>query len=475
MLLRELSYRLVNHHQGHRLFAVYAVGENWTGALGTSRLDEHIGGHHDEEDVDSNPLLIFGQNPQAVAVGWGMTALIVDGKLLVSGRPHDFSALLRLRRLPKRIRQYAVYQTLKTTNTDTSRNIDPTSLVGRLMMWAVDVLQLGGTDWETARQLSFLPVFTEVSLPDENKAKSVACSAGLTSVITESSGHVYMFGLNAYGQCGVGYTSNNVWTPQTVTGLNADFANVPRPQMQQSHAVTDVSLGLQHGIVRNAVGEVFCFGKGDRGQLGQEIVVGDSPYAVPIRKALRLDNTSKPEYCKMRPVTQIAAGMIHSAALTDDNQILLWGKHILPRSSNDAPGAIAVDARLPVFLQGLPANMKIESIATGSHHTAVLMEDGSVWAVGVSSDSKEPIHEPIQMIPPGVIDIPVRQFAAHMDRTTIVGKDGRQVLQVHLWKDPELRDYAVFTPAWIDKLFEDPTIRIREAHRSWIHSVVVTD
>jgi alpha-tubulin suppressor-like RCC1 family protein len=148
-------------------------------------------------------------------------------------------------------------------------------------------------------------------------------------------------------------------------------------------------------------------------------------------------------------------------------------RFVLPAFGDDVGRKAASDAVLPCVLH-LPR--KVEQIACGSHHTAMLLEDGSVWAVGISSDTKEPIHYPVQLIPAGVVEMPVQQFAAHMDRTTIVGRSGRQVLQVNLWKDPELREYGVFTPSWVDRLLrDDEKIRVREVHRSWVHSVVLTD
>jgi hypothetical protein len=108
----------------------------------------------------------------------------------------------------------------------------------------------------------------------------------------------------------------------------------------------------------------------------------------------------------------------------------------------------------------------------------MLLDDGSVWCVGIASDTREPIHDPVELLPADVAAdlLPLRQFAAHMDRTTLVGEDGRTVLQVHLWSDPDLREYAAFSPAWIDRLLEDdPGLRIRQVHRSWIHSLAVTE
>jgi alpha-tubulin suppressor-like RCC1 family protein len=248
------------------------------------------------------------------------------------------------------------------------------------------------------------------------------------------------------------------------------------------------------GICLNTEGEMFGWGKGDRGQLGNDAIDGESHTGMPITKAVVMnqDYTSKIAYHSLEKISQISAGMIHSAAFSEEtNWVYVWGKHTLPYqteetlatgpqrrswwNSSSEKKRIASDARIPVRLTGLPPNQKVVQIACGSHHTAILMEDGSVWAVGITTDTKKPQHQPKCLIEAGVIDLAtLTQFTAHMDRTTVVF-DG-QVLQVHLWEDPEYQALGVFTPGWVDQLLlHDPAVRIREVHRSWLHSVVVTD
>ena len=186
----------------------------------------------------------------------------------------------------------------------------------------------------------------------------------------------------------------------------------------------------------------------------------------------------KPVYQDLGKIVQISAGMLHSAALNAQNQVFVWGKHTLPTLAEDVRAQkIASDARLPYKLSGLPDDKQVLRVSCGSHHTAVLLEDGSVYAVGISSDTNEPLHEPQQIVVPGAVELPVMFFDAHWDRTTLIGADGRSVYQVHLWKDPELQEYALFTPAWVDQLLEDvpATAKITAIHRSWKHSVAVTD
>ena len=235
----------------------------------------------------------------------------------------------------------------------------------------------------------------------------------------------------------------------------------------------------------NSAGEVFSWGKGERGQLGHELGATDakeSHTAIPIQRTLLAveDANGRPVYRALGKVSQVAAGMIHSAALEQDtNDVFVWGKNLLPLergSDEEKRGRKASDARLPVRVQGLPSHLKVLQIACGSHHTAVLLEDGSVWAVGVTTDTKAFWHTPTCLIEAGMIALPVTQFAAHMDRTTVVDANG-QVLQVHLWEEEDNRDYAIFTPPWVDELLDNSEsgTRIREVHRSWLHTVIVTE
>ena len=70
---------------------------------------------HNDEDVPSRPLAIF-QHDDLVdwSTGWGHTAVIVkeknnnENQLYWTGRPHEWSALLRLQRAPGWLRNYAL-------------------------------------------------------------------------------------------------------------------------------------------------------------------------------------------------------------------------------------------------------------------------------------------------------------------------------------------------------------------------------
>jgi hypothetical protein len=100
------------------------------------------------------------------------------------------------------------------------------------------------------------------------------------------------------------------------------------------------------------------------------------------------------------------------------------------------------------------------------------LEDGSVYAVGIASDEAVPLLDPVQLVQPGLLELPLRQFEAHYDRTTMIDNHG-QVFQVHLWKDESLRDYALFTPSYVDSLLDEGQ-SIKSIHRGWLHTIIVT-
>jgi hypothetical protein len=236
---------------------IYAIGEGWTGSFGSGRLDQRIAGHHDDEiEVTDRPLLVFetDQSVTSTAVGWAHSAFIHDQRqLLMTGRPHEFSSLLRLARLPHWIRQYAIQQTHRTVHPDdpARRGFQLTDIVGAPIAILSNIF-LPDTDWDAARrqsQMADWTPFDDALLPEP--PVHVSCSAGVTAVTT-TGGILFAFGLNSIGQCGTGETSNNVWVPAAVTGLSRadDDPDVKvRMILEQSHPVISSALGLQRALL----------------------------------------------------------------------------------------------------------------------------------------------------------------------------------------------------------------------------------
>jgi len=508
------------HHQPHRSFAIYGVGEGWTGALTRQHIFETIPGQFDEETIDYNvegemsgddggegkslgwlspssssrPVLVYPHDDvRHASVGWGVSAFLdSQGALRIVGRPHDLVSLLRLNRMPRLLQRWI------NRNRDTSDTTPVGSVISNLIGWATgslsDVPEAKET-WKIAEKFSLLDDWTKVDVGNnkmvgaDTRIKQIACGPGVIAMIAEC-GSLYTMGLNNRGQCGNGTISNNIWTPQPVRGLSMTTLPIgggdkisDDAAAEQDQPVVQVCLGFQHGYALSKEGRVYSWGKASRGQLGRVVDADQDPWARPIK----LDNDTQ-------RVVEIGAGFHHGALLTHDNKVFVWGKNMVRNrnvdedDSNDddddgdeeesAGTANLVDARKPQQVLGLPKtldnkSMKVERISCGSHHTAMLMEDGSIFGVGIASDEPVPLLDPVELIPSGVLDLPIRHFEAHHDRTTVIDNKG-MVYQVHLWNDETLRDYAYFTPSYVDSLL-DQGHSIRSIHRGWRHTIIVTE
>ena len=491
----------------HSSTALYIAGHGWPGAFGTgpetikSSATSYVSDEERENgfkpihiiDDDANDGDVHSNNRcdghiVDAAAGWGHTVVLCKGsdgvggddsdvKMYVAGRPYDFQPLLRLNRLPPFIRRAALTLSLtldEDTGWGSSGVGSEIAVTSHSESSDHDGAAEKNQDPFAKFHKSVFPYFEQIRLPKNDipvintERHSLVASAGFTGVIGKS-GNAYMFGLNRSGQCGVGNKDSiHIWEPTKVT----------LPSSQKS-VVTDIALGLQHGMILDEKGKVYVWGKASRGQLGVTDEVremnafddsdtkSDFVYS-PIHIDLKADTNLSDDDLTVR---RIGAGWNHSAVVTKSNDVWIWGKNVLINKSEDG----AVDSLVPVQIKGLPNNLEVIDISCGSHHTSILMEDGSVYARGISTDTKEPVggNNVVQIVPSGLIDMPVKQFKSHFDRTTIVaGENGCQILEVQLWSTEDLRDCGVFQPAWVETLLSDCD-GIDFVHRGWHHTLVV--
>jgi len=450
-----------------RFLAVYTLGDGWTGALGTGSLKSYAAGHDDEE-ADA-PFLIHDGPVDSVSAGWGHTAFTSNGSLYVSGRAYELSSLMKLKRLPSFLRYFAITVKKEKKDDDKETMSFYPSFASKIMSMLVRGDVNPGEHTELEKKYSILLSPTIIDLPEgeqtmtkpSSSEDSLDASACFTALITQN-GKVYSFGSNIFGQCGTGMSSTNIWTPTPLVGLSS------QSNERKDIPITQVALGLQHGLALNSDGEVYAWGKGERGQLGIKSLVGES-VSVPQRIIqFRLPpKDGAQQWTEDVRIVEISAGVNHSAARSDDNHLYVWGKNVAAAVKK---GTNAQDSNFPTLVKGLPDNVDIIKVSCGSHHTAVLLENGSVYAFGKTIDNQVPVFEATMILPAGVIDMPVRQFKSDFDITTIVGKNGDQVLQLNFWDEEEMRDVAAYTPAWMDHF----SVPIRSVHRGMLHTVIVT-
>lgn len=287
---------------------------------------------------------------------------------------------------------------------------------------------------------------------------------------------------------------------------------------EQEHPIVSVALGLQHGVALDSAGQAFCWGKGERGQLGQgrrmahedrkeeglneEVVNEEEPnqnrtfeYAIQVESFHDPYVTTAPSpgeiYAPIlsqedSKVRMVSAGMNFTMAVTESNLPYVWGKNVCLNPDYSALGANlrskpTRDSTYPRYIPGLPPSLPVQRVACGTHHAAMLLEDGSIWAVGVATDRPVPLWgEAVEVLAPGLVEVKeLVSFTAGFGRTAVVfgaDKGRRQAIEIQLWSNEEFRQNGAVRPSWLDWLEnQEGKQKLRSVHRGWMHSVVVTE
>ncbi|CAB4011045.1 Hypothetical predicted protein [Paramuricea clavata] len=185
----------------------------------------------------------------------------------------------------------------------------------------------------------------------DDKVLQLDCGDEHSAVIT-SSGRLYTFGSNDWGQLGHGNTKPYT-KPGVVKKLKGD-------------RVKAVACGRSHTLVISESG-VFSFGAGADSQLGH----GDNQsYNVPTEIEALNDKT----------ITQVSCGAEHSAALAENGELYVWGS-----GSEGQLGLGIAECEVPSLLK---FRSKVAFVACGYYHTAVITELGKLYTFGDNEAGK---------------------------------------------------------------------------------------
>uniref|UniRef100_A8M5U9 Regulator of chromosome condensation RCC1 n=1 Tax=Salinispora arenicola (strain CNS-205) TaxID=391037 RepID=A8M5U9_SALAI len=188
-----------------------------------------------------------------------------------------------------------------------------------------------------------------VSLPAGVTASAVAAGRDHSVALT-SAGTVLAWGGNSFGQLGDG----------TVVDRSTPVAVALPP----STTVTAVAAGATHSVALTSAGTVLAWGGNPFGQLGDGTVVDRS---TPVAVALPPSTT----------VTAVAAGGNHSVALTSAGTVLAWGRNFFGQLGDGT----VVDRSTPTVVS-LPAGVTASAVAAGRIHSLALTTAGGVLAWG---------------------------------------------------------------------------------------------
>ncbi len=188
------------------------------------------------------------------------------------------------------------------------------------------------------------------------------------SAAITSKGRVFTWGCNLSGQLGDGTTSMKL----VPTDITKWFG------LKDGELVSEVSLAYSYSSAITSFGRVFTWGNNSKGQLGDGST-NSSLIPIDITKNFKLITDEK--------VTNISLGNLHSAAVTSNGRIFIWG-------NNDAY-QLGFDnyyfSSLPIDITNLfdkSASDKITQVSLGHSHSAALTSSGKVFTWGKNTQSQ---------------------------------------------------------------------------------------
>lgn len=169
----------------------------------------------------------------------------------------------------------------------------------------------------------------------------------------DSTGGVWAWGDNTYGQLGDGTTVASL-DPVQISG----FGGQP---------ITQIAAGRFRSAAIAADGTIWTWGRNQFGELGNGTTISSStPVQVPVAPG--------------RLALDIQVGLTHTAVVADDGTVWVWGANGEGQFGNGT----TVSSTTPVQVTGL-IGRTIVGLSTGAAaHTLALDSTGTVWAWGAN-------------------------------------------------------------------------------------------
>ncbi|NDI35183.1 S-layer homology domain-containing protein [Chengkuizengella sediminis] len=283
----------------------------------------------------------------------------------------------------------------------------------------------------------------------------VSAGSGYSTAALASDGKVYMWGLNSWGQLGLGDSAQTTepspkevfsldHTPPTleVEMLKADgeayedgtatnqTITVNLNGTDEMSGISDISwleLGVQvsagwlHTVAIASNGKVYTWGGNEFGQLGYETteIYGLIPQEVSISEG--------------KTIEQVSSGVFHTAVLSSDGTVYTWGYNEFGQLGDGA----TENNNSPQELTSL-VGKTIEQVSAGGLHTVAIASNGKVYTWGSNEFGQLGYEttEEYELIPQEV-SIPegktIEQVSVGIDYTVALASDGT----VYTWGNNE--------------------------------------
>jgi len=213
--------------------------------------------------------------------------------------------------------------------------------------------------------------------PDNKKARPEV-QVPIRSIPTKK-GYVYSCGTDGTGELGLRKTAIMKRRPTRIKDI--------------ADQVVSVYAGSQHSIVVTEDGKVFSFGNNDEGALGRQVAAPENgdhedPNETEIIEQ-EMPEAIPGEVPIPGRVVQTSAGDSHTAVLTSNGQVFIWGCFrdqtgrvgLLAKSGSHDPSPILTPVQLSL-------QETVAEIASGDNHLVLLTDKGALYSFGVGEQGQ---------------------------------------------------------------------------------------
>jgi alpha-tubulin suppressor-like RCC1 family protein len=227
--------------------------------------------------------------------------------------------------------------------------------------------QLGSPTKNATNNANPMPAL--VTLPGATGTITQIAAGCEHSLALTSSGQLYTFGENYWGQLGSvtnNFTKHANPTPALVTLPGA------------TGTITQIAAGCEHSLALTSSGQLYSFGENYWGQLGS-VTNNFTKHANPTPALVTLPGANG-------TITQLAAGCEHSLAATSSGQLYTFGNDDSGQLGREESGTIADPTPGLVTLPG--ANGTITQLAAGCEHSLALTSSGQLYTFGLNYEGQ---------------------------------------------------------------------------------------
>jgi alpha-tubulin suppressor-like RCC1 family protein len=215
------------------------------------------------------------------------------------------------------------------------------------------------------------PTPTLVTLPGEIGTVTQIAAGQDDSLVATSSGQLYAFGSNYYGE--LGSTTNNLASSPNPTPTLVGLAG-------EIGTVTQIAAGQDDSLVATSSGQLYAFGDSHYGQLGSATNDStDTPTPTPTLVGLAGESGT---------VTQLASGQDDSLAVTSSGQLYAFGFNDYGELGSVTNSGTGTPNPTPTLVMLPGESGPVTHIATGQFHSLAVTSSGQLYAFGLNESGE---------------------------------------------------------------------------------------